>query len=146
MVDRSPLHAAAACLDRGVRRRSLLALALFALFACVAMTRVAHAGGNASVAPDAGNMLTSYTFSVSGLNPGNGVDIVIFDAAESRFTYQKDGVDQAIVVDQNGNAAIAIVPGRDLPGAKPGGWRVVFTEEESGNVVTLTFTVSPANG
>ncbi len=110
------------------------------------MARVAHAGGNATIAPDGGNMLTQFVFSVTGLTPGHGVDIVLYDDSEQRYTYQKDGVDQAIIVDDTGAAAITMVPGRDLPGSKPGQWRAVFFEEETGNTVTIPFVVTAANG
>ena len=126
-------------------RMALLAGAL--LLCCwLSVARVAHAGGNATVAPDGGSMLTQFVFSVTGLTPGHGVDIVLFDDADQRYTYQKDGVDQAIVVDDNGAAAITMVPGRDLPGSKSGNWRAIFLEEETGDTVTIPFTVAPANG
>lgn len=132
----------------GGRTAWRLALLVGALFLCcwLSVARVAHAGGNATVAPDGGSMQTQFVFSVTGLMPGHGVDIVLFDDAEQRYTYQKDGVDQAIVVDDTGAAAITMVPGRDLPGSKPGQWRVVFLEEETGNTVTIPFTVTPAGG
>ncbi len=130
---------------RGLWRPALLLGALF--FCCwLSVARVAHAGGNATVAPDGGTMQTQFVFSVTGLTPGHGVDIVLYDDANQRYTYQKDGVDQAIVVDDSGAAAITMVPGRDLPGSRPGNWRAVFLEEETGNTVTIPFTVSPANG
>jgi hypothetical protein len=129
---------------RGLWRLALLLGALF--FCCwLSVARVAHAGGNATVSPDGGTMQTQFVFSVTGLTPGHGVDIVLYDDAGQRYTYQKDGVDQAIVVDDSGAAAITMVPGRDLPGSKPGNWRAVFLEEETGDTVTIPFTVSPAN-
>ncbi|HZQ34911.1 MAG TPA: hypothetical protein VFD32_03185 [Dehalococcoidia bacterium] len=130
----------------GGRNLWRMALLIGALVLCCwfSVARVAHAGGNATVSPDGGNMQTQFVFSVTGLTPGHGVDIVLYDAAEQRYTYQKDGVDQAIVVDDGGAAAITMVPGRDLPGSKPGNWRAVFLEEETGNTVTIPFTVAPA--
>jgi hypothetical protein len=91
-------------------------------------------------------MLTLYTFSVSGLLPGHGVTLALFDGAGSRFTYQKDGIDQAIVVDDSGNAAVTMMPGRDLGGAVPGAWKVVFFEEETGYSVTIPFDIAAAVG
>ncbi len=129
---------------RGFWRPALLLGVL--LFCCwLSVARVAHAGGNATVTPDGGTMQTQFVFSVTGLTPGHGVDIVLYDDADQRYTYQKDGVDQAIVVDDSGAAAITMVPGRDLPGSRPGNWRAVFLEEETGNTVTIPFTVSAAS-
>jgi hypothetical protein len=127
-------------------RRAGLAFAVFLLFACASALRVAHAGGSASVGPDSGSLFTQFTFSVSGLTPGHGVDIVLYDGADARFSYQQNGLDAAIVVDDNGNASIAMIPGRDLPGARPGNWKAIFLEEETGMTVTIPFTVAPANG
>ncbi|HLZ71755.1 MAG TPA: hypothetical protein VKV26_17770 [Dehalococcoidia bacterium] len=144
--ERSRVLVAAARPSGSNLRRMALLFGVLVVCCWFSLARVAHAGGNATVAPDGGNMTTQYVFSVTGLTPGHGVDIVLFDDAEQRYTYQKDGVDQAIIVDDTGAAAIVMVPGRDLPGSKPGQWRAVFYEEETGNTVTIPFAVAASGG
>jgi hypothetical protein len=114
----------------------LLGMALF--FA----SHIAKGDEVATIAPDSGSMSTSFTFSVSGMTPGHGVEITVIDGTGNRFTYQQNGTPQALVVGPDGSTAVALVPGRDLPGSQPGGWTVTFTEEESGNVATIPFSVS----
>jgi hypothetical protein len=126
-------------------RRAALVFGVFLLFACASASRIVHAGGNASVGPDSGSLFTQFTFSVNGLTPGHGVDIVLYDGDDNRFSYQQNGADAAIVVDDGGNASISMIPGRDLPGAKPGNWKAIFLEEETGMTVTIPFAVAPAN-
>lgn len=101
-----------------------------------------RADESAGITPDAGTLHTTFTFSVSGMTPGHGVSIAVYDAAGVRYTYQKDGVDQALVVDDAGNAAIQITPAIDLGDAAAGSWKAVFVEEETGNSVTILFDVS----
>ncbi len=129
-----------------LRRTSLILLTLSLLFSFAALTSApagrVHADENAAVAPDSGTLQTTYTFSVSGMTPGHGISIAVYDAAGMRYTYQKDGIDQAIVVDDNGNASLQITPATDLGGPAPGTWKAVFVEEETGNSVTIPFDVS----
>lgn len=101
----------------------------------------ARAQGEATVSPPSGSLNLSFAFSVSGITPGHAIAIVLFDGAGNRFTYQQDGVDQAIVVDGNGVASLSVTPATDLPGAVAGAWRAVFTEEETGYVATIPFDV-----
>lgn len=100
-------------------------------------------GPTASVDPGGGTLRTTFTFSVTGMTPGHGVLVTLTDGAGNRFTYQKDGVDQAIVVDTQGNASLQVTPATDLPGSMVGAWRAVFTEEETGYTATVPFDITP---
>lgn len=123
---------------------ALLAMALLLGAAYGSAAPIARAdGGMATVTPDSGTMSTSFTFSVSGMTPGNGIDIMLVDGAGAHFTYQQTGTAQALVVQDDGTASVSVTPGRDLPGAQPGAWTVTFTEEETGYFVTIPFDVGP---
>ncbi|MHB8575990.1 MAG: hypothetical protein ACYDCQ_11740 [Dehalococcoidia bacterium] len=133
-------------------RRFSLVLALALLFVTGSVAPRLITPGNsaradstamASVFPDSGTLSTNFTFSASGLTPGHAVDIALFDAVGNRYTYQKDGVDQGIIIDQSGNAALNVTPATDLSGPTAGPWRAVFQEEETGLTATIVFNVSP---
>jgi hypothetical protein len=127
------------------RRISLLLLSLLLLAAAGLQPghRAAADGAFATVTPEAGDLSTAFTFSVTGMTPGHAVSIVLFDSAGNRYTFQRDGVDQAIVIADDGTAAVQVRAATDLPGAVPGTWQVVFTEDETGYVATIPFDVSP---
>lgn len=129
-----------------LRRTGLFVLALILLcsFSAISSTPAVHvhADESAGVAPDTGTLQTTFTFSVSGMTPGHGVSIAVYDAAGTRYTYQKDGIDQAVIVDDGGSASLQITPATDLGDPAPGSWKVVFVEEETGNSVTIPFDVS----
>ncbi len=128
-------------------RRMLLLIALLlpGLFSSVLLplSDARADGAVATVTPDAGDFSTTFTFSVAGMTPGHAVSIVLFDSAGNRYSYQRDGVDQAIVVADDGTAAVQVRAGTDLPGSVPGSWRVIFTEEETGYAATIQFDISP---
>jgi hypothetical protein len=117
-------------------------LAIACLLAGFAVFAPARADSAATVSPDAGDMQTLFIFSASGLTPGDGVIIAVFDAVGNRFSYQKGGVEQALVVDDSGAVAVALTPA-GLGGAMPGDWRAVFQEEETGYTATIPFSVTP---
>ncbi len=127
-------------------RRFLLLFALLLLGLIGRAGLPAHSaradGPFATVTPDAGDLSTTFTFSVTGMIPGHAVSIVLFDSAGNRYAYQRDGVDQAIVIGDDGTASVQVQPGTDLPGAVPGKWRVVLTEQETGATATIPFDVS----
>jgi len=114
---------------------------LFAMFPFLVSAH-ALADASASVTPGGGDMHTSFMLAAGGLQPGDAVQIVIFDAAGSRFTYQVNGVEQAIVVDSTGSASLTVTPATDTPGSQAGNWTAVFTEQETGFTATLHFDVS----
>lgn len=126
-----------------MRRFSLgLIVVLTCAFAALGV-RSAHAdGAMASVSPGDGDMRTAFTFSVTGMTPGHAVLIALYDNNGNRYTYQKDSVDQAIVVDDSGAASVQVTPGTDLPGSVAGAWRATFTEEETGYNATVPFSVA----
>ena len=125
-----------------VLRPALLALVLLLAATLFGATRIAKGDQVATVAPDSGTMATTFTFSVSGMTPGHGIEITVIDGVGNRFTYQQNGVPQALVVGPDGTTAVSLVPGRDLPGAQSGSWTVAFTEEETGYVATIPFDVA----
>jgi hypothetical protein len=126
-----------------LRRISLVLFTLFVLCSLASgpAGRV-RADESATISPDSGSLRTTFTFSVSGMTPGHGISIAVYDAAGVRYTYQKDGIDQAIIVDEGGNASLQITPATDLGDPASGTWKVVFVEEETGNSVTIPFAVS----
>lgn len=117
---------------------ALLAVAAALLFA----PHLARGDEVASVSPGGGTMETLFTFSVSGMTPGHGIEISVIDGGGNRYTYQQNGVPQALIVGPDGTTAVSLVPARDLPGSVPGTWTVTFLEEETGYVATITFDVS----
>lgn len=123
-------------------RPALLALILLFATALLGATHIARGDQVATVAPDSGTLATTFTFSVSGMTPGHGIEITVLDGAGNRFTYQQNGVPQALIVGPDGTTAVSLVPGRDLPGAVPGNWTANFTEEETGYVASIPFTVT----
>jgi len=100
-------------------------------------------GPAASVTPGDGDMRTAFVFAATGLTPGHAILITLYDSSGNRYTYQKDGVDQAIVVDDSGAVSLQVTPATDLPGSVPGEWQVYFMEEESGYTASVLFTVAP---
>lgn len=125
-------------------RAALLVVALLLFAAFVPAARIARGdGGLASVSPASGTMNTTFTFGVSGMTPGRGVDLMLIDGSGANFTYQQNGVPQALVVQVDGSTAVSVTPATDLPGSVPGSWNVTFTEEETGYNVTIPFDVTP---
>jgi hypothetical protein len=100
-------------------------------------------GAAASVTPGDGDMRTGFVFAATGLTPGHAILITLYDSSGNRYTYQKDGVDQAIVVDDSGAVSLQVTPATDLPGSVPGDWQAYFMEEESGYTASVPFTVAP---
>jgi hypothetical protein len=124
-------------------RKLIVALGALLVFAfAAAHVSTARADGVATVSPASGSLYVQYTFSVSGLTPGNTVSIDLYDGAGTRFTYQKNGVDQVFVVGDDGTVSVSIVPATDLDNPVSGTWRAVFQEQETGANVTIQFEVT----
>ncbi|HZU77367.1 MAG TPA: hypothetical protein VFA70_11425 [Dehalococcoidia bacterium] len=124
-------------------RLFVVAAALIALTAPFLAAARTLADATASISPGGGDLHTAFTLRVQGLTPGDGVDIVLYDGAGTRFSYQQDGIEQAIVVDDSGNASLTVTPAIDLPGSVAGTWTAVFTVEETSYTATIQFLVSP---
>jgi len=143
------MMAIAACRERSRKGKawsSIMRGTIVALLASVAALlfapRLARGDQIASVSPGGGTMETLFTFSVSGMTPGHGIEISVIDGGGNRYTYQQNGVPQALIVGPDGTTAVSLVPARDLPGSVPGTWTATFLEEETGYVATITFDVS----
>jgi hypothetical protein len=101
-----------------------------------------RADGTATVTPQEGTVDDLFTFSVSGLTPGNTVRVSITDS--SGHTYQlidRDGNFLVLIVQPDGTAVDMLTPSVDTPDATPGQWTAKFEEIETGASVTIAFMV-----
>lgn len=128
-----------------IRRILLLSVALLvSMFAVTAVRGVTpiHADGVATVSPVEGGVNDTFTFSVTGLTPGNTVRITITDAAGTSYQIaDSSGNPLVLVVQDDGSVTDTLTPAMDTPSAMPGSWTALFEEVETGASATINFTV-----
>jgi hypothetical protein len=120
---------------------AVMVLVLLAVGAGAATT--ARAEGVATVSPASGSVNDQFTFSVSGLTPGNTVRIQIIDDAGSTFQLSdSSGNPLVLIVQDDGTVTDTLTPAVDTPSAQPGNWSATFEEIETGANTSINFTVS----
>jgi hypothetical protein len=128
-------------------RRLGIFLAAFAVLALLAFgagaTTAVRADGVATVSPVSGGVNDTFTFTVTGLTPGNTVRIQITDAAGTTYqVHDSSGSPLVLVVQDDGSVTDTLTPASDTPDAAPGDWTASFEEVETGASATIGFSVS----
>ncbi len=130
-------------MTRRIASLVIVALALAVSLVGIGGSTLARANGVATVSPASGSANDLFSFSVSGLTPGNTVRISITDSAGSTFQLVDSGGNfLVLIVQSDGTVVDSLTPAVDTPNAAPGAWTATFEEIETGANTTIAFTVT----